>query len=80
MRDVQRAVIGSGEHAGGELLTGIDFGEDSTRAAGGVEDLDSEFTRDVVAADFVDAHAVTFGNLNVWRGFAEFEFASWVNR
>jgi hypothetical protein len=78
--DVQRAVISSGEHAGGQGLTGIDFRQDSTGAAGGGEDLGSEFAGDVVAADFIDGHSVTFGDLNVWRSFAEFEFAILVNR
>ena len=74
MRDVQQAVISSGEHAGGEGVARIDFRESSTRAAGGVEDLDSEFTGDVVAADFVNGHAIAFGHLDIWRSFAEFEF------
>ena len=80
MRNVKRAVIRTGERAGCEGLVGVNFRKNTTRAAGGVEDLDSEFAGDLVAADFIDGHSVTFGDLNVWRSFAEFEFAILVNR
>jgi len=80
MRNVQSAVIASGQHAGCEGLAGVGFGKDSAGTTGRVEDLDSEFAGDVVAADFVNGHAVTFGDLNVRRGFVEFEFAFLVNR
>ncbi len=83
MRDVQRAVIGTGENGGCQRLTGINLWKNSARAASGasgVEDLDSKFAGDVVAADFIDSHAVTFGDRDIGWCFAEFEFAFLVDR
>ena len=80
MGDVERAVVGTGQHAGGERLVLVDFGQDSAGAAGGVEDLDSQFAGHVVATDFVDGHAVAFRDRHVWRWLVEVELAFRVDR
>ena len=80
MCDVQRAVIAAREDARCQRLVFIDFRQHAARASRGIEDLDAEGAGDVVAADFVNGHAVAERGRDVGRGFVEFEFAFRIDR
>ena len=80
MRDVQRAVIGPSKDASCEGLVFINFGQHTAGAASGVEDLHAESAGDVVAADFIDSHAVTKRVCDIRRSFVEFEVTIAVDR
>lgn len=60
MSDVERAVVGAREDAGGQWLILIDFWQDAAGAACRVEDLYTEFACYIKAADLINRHAVTF--------------------